>query len=150
MSGTTNEFNANVFILDARWNFSKKSQVYLTATVSQTDAAFSNLAMAWATNDSPPPVMFDPPYPNDELPNEGTVGTAPLPWTNIEGLNNSNSYSDLDCMEVRTSIGTLFQMTENIGFFGEASYWDVSDDQPYLQDASGSVGLLTAGFNWTF
>jgi len=144
-------------MLDARWNFSKKSEVYLTAMVAQTDAAYSNLAMAWATRSSDPPLSSPGEFPNGDLPyvppdqvGNDPPGTAPLIWSNIVDLNYMNQYSDLDYLQIQTAIGTRFQMTENIGFFGEAAYYDLTDDQPYLQDAAGSVGLLTAGFIWSF
>ena len=120
----------------------------------QADAAFSTLSMGWATAATGPPLSNSEPWggelPSVDDPSADPPGTAPLIWTNIPDMNYVNQYSDLDYTEIRTAIGTKFQMSENIGFFGEAAYYDLQDDQPYLQDAAGSVGLLTAGFVWSF
>ena len=113
--------------------------------------------MDWATSSSAPSLSNPGAFPNGDLPyvppdqaGNDPPGTAPLPWSNIVSMNAISQYSDLDFLEIRTAVGTRFQMSEHIGFFGEAAYYDLTDDQPYLQDAAGSVGLLTAGFLWTF
>ena len=61
-----------------------------------------------------------------------------------------HDYSNLDYLEYRTTLGARYNFHRNVGVFGQVSYYNVSDDQPYLQDATGNVTLISGGFNWFF
>jgi hypothetical protein len=111
--------------------------------MSDTDAAFDTLMMDFASN------ACSTCFP-DGLPGEGPDPTAPVGFADYVGLDQIHEYSDLDYLEYRTTLGARYRFHPSIGIFGAVSYYDVSDDQPYLQSATGNVTLISGGLTWLF
>ena len=111
--------------------------------MSDTDAAFGTVMMDFASN------ACSTCFP-DGLPGEGPDPTAPIGFADYQSFDVIHDYSDLDYLEYRTTLGARYKFHRNIGFFGQVSYYNVNDDQPYLQNASGNVTLISGGFNWFF
>jgi hypothetical protein len=129
--------------MDLRWIPSERGEIHMTASYSKTDAEFDPLTPTFASD---VPVELFP----DGLPGEGSDPTAPIAFADYQGLAEINEYSRLDYSELRTTLGGSFSITRGIDIIGELSYFDLQDDAPYLQDATGSVALIYGGFAWTF
>jgi len=86
----------------------------------------------------------------DGLPGEGPDPTAPVAFADYQGLSEIHEYSDLKYTELRTTLGFRYNVDRGFGVVGEVSYYDLKDDLPYLQDATGSLSLFYAGVVWSF
>lgn len=58
--------------------------------------------------------------------------------------------SSLDYKELRATLGFDYQLAAAARLFAGVSYYDLDDSQPYLQDATGSVMLISSGVTWRF
>jgi hypothetical protein len=126
-----------------RWNLSEKSEISLAGSLARSDAGFDPLVMAFAANANSP---LNTEYP--DLPGPGP-DAGPLAFHDYD-FSGIDHYSDLDYTEVRTTLGFRHQVRPAFGMFGAVSYYDLQDDEPYLQDATGSVVLLSGGLTWSF
>ena len=122
---------------------SDKGEIFFDASVTSTDAKFGSLLMSFADN------AFPDAFP-DGLPGPGEDETSPLHDHDYESMSDLGDYSDLKYLEYRTTLGMRYQAGEHVQAFAAVSYYDLDDDAPYLQDATGSVGLLTAGLVWSY
>ena len=86
------------------------------------------------------------PGPGFDDPDEGW----PISYGDYTSMNLIHEYSDLDYSETRSSLGFNYMVSPNLGLFGAVSLFDLDDDAPYLQDATGSVEIYSGGFTWTF
>ena len=111
--------------------------------MTSTDAKFGSLMMDFADN------AFPDAFP-DGLPGPGEDETSPLHFSDFQSLGELGGYSDLEYLEYRTTLGLRYQADEHVQAFASVSYYDLDDDAPYLQDATGSVGILTAGLVWSY
>ena len=117
--------------------------MFLTGSVTATDAKFGTLMMDLASNANPDA------FP-DGLPGPGEDEESPLLFHDYQGLSELGGYSDLEYLEYRTTLGLRYQAGRNVQAFAAVSYYNLEDDAPYLQDATGSVGILTAGLVWSY
>ena len=92
---------------------------------------------------------YSDPFP-DGLPGPGEDETGPLHYHDYEGMSELGTYSDLDYLEYRATLGLRYQTGEHVQAFASASYYKLEDDAPYLQNATGSVGIFAAGLIWSY
>jgi len=83
------------------------------------------------------------------LPGPGEDTNTPLGFHDYD-FSAVHTYSDLEYTELRASVGVNFGLTDAIGLFGAFTYYDLQDDEPYLQDATGSVEIVSGGLTWSF
>ena len=78
--------------------------------------------MDWATNSSPPPVLsYSDPFPGGQLPGPGPDAGSPIAFHDYASFDTIHENSNLDFLEIRTSIGTNYRFSENVGFYGQLS-----------------------------
>ena len=58
--------------------------------------------------------------------------------------------SDLDIEEIEYYLGCTYDINERFTINFNASYTDLSDDEPYLYDTSGDLLLVNAGLTFRF
>jgi len=58
--------------------------------------------------------------------------------------------SDLDIEEIEYYLGCSYDFNERLTLNLNASYTDLSDDEPYLYDTSGDLLLVNAGLTFRF
>ena len=114
----------------------------LTATWAQTTAGFNSLVTVAAPD---VPLNLFP----DGLPGPGQDPTSPLHYADYD-LSEINEYSNLSFNEVRISLGARQTIARNMGIYGALSFYNVNDNDPYLEDFSGYVTLVSAGLSWLF
>jgi hypothetical protein len=129
-------------MLDARWKFAKRGELYLTHSWTQTDAGFDALQMVFSSD---VPLALFP----DGIPGPGDDLTSPLPDADYD-MSGIHEYSNLDYEETRTTLGFTYDTKRVFGYYGAASLYDLSDDDPYLQNATGSVAIFSLGATWTY
>jgi len=86
----------------------------------------------------------------DGLPGLGEDETSPLQFSDHQSMSDLGEYSDLEYLEYRATLGLRYQAREHVQAFAAVSYYDLDDDAPYLQDATGSVEIFTAGLVWSY
>ncbi len=59
-------------------------------------------------------------------------------------------YSDLEIDQIEYSLGVVYNLTDSISFNLNASYFDYSDDEPYLYDTDGDVLYVNGGMTMRF
>jgi hypothetical protein len=111
--------------------------------MSDTDAAFSTVNLDFASN------ACSTCFP-DGLPGPGDDPTSPISFSDYTSMTAINNYSNLEYLEYRTTLGVRHQFHDNIGIFGAVSYYNLDDKQPYLQNATGEVTLISGGLTWTY
>lgn len=84
----------------------------------------------------------------DGLPGPGPDPTAPVSFSDFD-FSEVHEYSHLEYTELRTTLGIRYLLWRNLSFYGAVSYFDLDDDNPYLQDATGDLTLVTTGFSWS-
>ena len=143
MLGTAEyELNAGVLMFDAHYNLLEKGEIYLNLSIANTDAAFDSLMLGFA--DDVPLELFP-----DGLPGPGDDATSPLHYGDYD-FSAIHTYSDLDYTEYRATLGFEYKVLPNLGLFTAMSYFDIDDTAVYLQDATGSVTMLSGGLTWYF
>ena len=108
---------------------------------------FDTVFLEFASNANPDA------FPEGELPGPGPEEAAegwPVSFGDYTSMNLIHEYSDLEYSEMRGTLGFNYQVNKNMGLFGAVSLFDLDDDAPYLQDATGSVEIYSGGFTWTF
>lgn len=115
----------------------------LTASWAQTAAGFNSL-MTVAAPDVPLNL-----FPGGVLPGPGEDVGSPLHYADYD-LSEIHEYSDLSFNEVRISLGARQTIARHMGVYGALSFYNVNDDDPYLEDYSGYVTLVSAGLSWMF
>lgn len=115
----------------------------LTASWAQTSAGFDSL-MTVAAPDVDPDGLFFP----DGIPGPGE-DTGRLEYHDYD-FSQVHDYSNLSFNEIRISLGARQTIARNIGIYGALSYYDVTDNDPYLEDYSGHATLVSAGLSWLF
>jgi len=130
-------------LADIRWHFSKRGELYFEGSYSNTDAMYSTLSM-YANE----PDVINAYFP-DGLPGPGPDATAPIHWSDFD-FSKVNQYSDLEYQELRTRLGADYLIHNGIRLFASISYYDVTDNAPYLQDLAGSVTMGRLGAIWSF
>jgi hypothetical protein len=93
--------------------------------------------------------LVDPDADPGELPGPGD-DTGSVLTDHDYDFSEVHEYSDLEYTEIRATLGFRYQLNPTVGLFASASLYDVDDDNPYLQDATGSVELYRAGLSWSF
>ncbi len=58
--------------------------------------------------------------------------------------------SDLEIDQVEYSLGAVYNLTDSISLNLNASYFDYSDDEPYLYDTDGDVLYVNGGMTMRF
>ena len=109
--------------------------------LAQTSAGFNSLT-TFAAPDVP--LNFFP----DGLPGPGT-DTGPLHFHDYD-FSEIHDYSNLSFNEFRISLGARQTVARNIGIYGALTYYNVNDNDPYLEDFNGHVTLVSAGLSWLF
>jgi hypothetical protein len=117
--------------------------LFLAGSVTSTDASFGTLLMEFADN------AFPAAFP-EGLPGPGEDLGSPLLFHDYESMSELGTYSDLEYLEYRTTLGVRYQTGQHVQAFASVSYYDLEDDAPYLQDATGSVGIFAAGLVWSY
>ena len=115
----------------------------LTASWAQTSAGFNSLMTVPAPD---VPTGF---FPGDALPGPGEDVGSPLHFHDYD-FSQIHDYSNLSFNEVRISLGARQTIARNIGIYGALSYYNVNDNDPYLEDFSGHATLVSAGLSWLF
>jgi len=85
----------------------------------------------------------------DGIPGPGEDPTSPLPVHDYD-FTGVSAYSDLDLTELRATLGLNHRFSSAARLFAAVSLYDLDDSQPFLQDATGSVMLVTGGLTWSF
>ena len=85
----------------------------------------------------------------DGVPGPGEDPTSPLPVHDYD-FTGVGDYSDLDYTELRATLGLNHKFSAGTQLFAAVSLYDLDDSQPFLQDGTGSVMLLTSGLTWSF
>jgi len=129
-------------VTDFTFHINKSNEIYLNGSYALTEAAFNQLVNVF-TDDVP--TQFFP----DGLPGPGPDPNSPLHFADYD-LSPINEYSNIELEQVRMTLGYRLQVFRNMGFFAAVSYWDVEDNQPYIENYTGEVTLLQGGFNWNF
>jgi hypothetical protein len=129
-------------MLDARWMLGDRGEVFLTASLTQTEAEFDSISGRFS--DDVPTELFP-----DGLPVPGPDPNAPISFADYQ-FGEIHEYSALEYEELRASLGLRVQVHPNVRLFGAVSLYDLTDDAPYLQDATGSVTLVSGGITWSF
>lgn len=129
-------------MLDARWKFHERGEIYLTGSMTTTDAGFDSIT--FVPNDDVDMTLFP-----DGLPGPGDDPTSPLHYADYD-FSGIHEYSDLEYDEARATLGFTYKTREAIGFYGAVSLYDFSDDDPYIQDGTGSVTVVNGGLTWSF
>lgn len=142
-SNTTYESSVNVLMVDFRWIPSEKGELYLTGSWTGSEAEMDALAPMFASD--VPTELFP-----DGLTGEGPDPTAPIAFSDYQGLADIHEYSDLEFTEIRATLGFRYDVNPGIGLVGEVGWFDLKDDKPYLQDATGSASVFYAGLVWSF
>jgi hypothetical protein len=114
----------------------------LTASWAQTSAGFNSLTTVPA-----PDVPVSDFFP-DGLPGPGE-DTGPLEYHDYD-FSQINDYSNLSFNEVRISLGARQSIAKHVGIFGAVSFYNVNDNDPYLEDLNGYVTLVSGGLSWLF
>lgn len=83
------------------------------------------------------------------VPGPGADAGSPLPVHDYD-FGVISDYSDLDYDELRATLGLDYGLTPGARLFAGVSYYDLDDSQPYLQDATGSVLLVSGGLTFNF
>ena len=120
----------------------KSGEVYLTASYTTTEAEYASLTGRFSAD--VPTELFP-----DGVPGPGEDPNAPIEFADYD-ISEIHEYSKLDYNELRASLGVRSDIARGVGPFGAISYYDLTDDSPYLQDATGSVTLLSGGLTWSF
>jgi hypothetical protein len=131
-----------MFVTDLTYHINKTNEIYFNGSYALTDASFNQLVNAFA--DDVPTQLFP-----DGLPGPGADPNLPLSFSDYD-LSPINEYSNIELEQLRLTLGYRLQIFKNMGLFAAVSYWDVEDNQPYIENYSGEVKLLQGGFNWTF
>ena len=127
---------------DFTFQINPRNELYLNGSYALTDAAFNQLVNVFAED---VPTEFFP----DGLPGPGEDPNSALRFHDYD-LSPINEYSKIELEQLRLTLGYRFQVFKNMGLFAAVSYWDVEDNQPYIEDYTGEVTLLQGGFNWNF
>ena len=127
---------------DFNFRINPHNELYLNGSYALTDAAFNQLVNVFA--DDVPTELFP-----DGLPGPGPDPNAPVHFADYD-LSPINDYSNIELEQIRVTLGYRLQIFQNMGFFAAVSYWDVQDNQPYIENYTGEVKLLQGGFNWNF
>jgi hypothetical protein len=130
-------------LYDVRYKFSERGELFFEGSFADTDAEFDSLSL-YANE----PEVITAFFPGG-LPVEGPDAGSPLGFAdyNFSGINEN---SDLDYEEFRARLGVDYLVANGIRLFASASYYDVKDNAPYLQDLAGSVFLGRLGAIWTY
>ena len=128
---------------DVRWRFSKRGELYFDGSYAKTDAMYQSLLLH-----AEEPDVIAAFFP-DGLPGPGDDPGSPLHFSDFD-FSDVNQYSDLDYEEWRSRLGANYLVHTGIRLFASASYYDVKDNAPYLQDLAGSVVLGRLGAIWSF
>lgn len=139
--------NADVALLDLRWIVGERGEVFLSNSFARTDAAFDTLRMRFASN-------ADPASFGGVLPGDGDDPGSPLEFHDYVGVESGfgiiHEFSELEFTQLRSTLGFDYRVNPNLGVFSAVSYYDLDDEGIFLQDATGSVVLLSGGFSWVF
>ena len=142
-SNTQYDLSANTLMLQVNWNYTKRGKFTFNTSWVDSQAGFRSLTTT-ASADAPMDL-----FPGGELPGPGEDPGSPLHFADYD-LSHINEYSDLSFTEIRASTGIRHQLTRFMDIYGNVAIYDLSDNDPYRQDASGRVELYTAGLYWTF
>jgi len=148
MDSTTYETNASVFLVDFRYRVAKKGELFLKSSYTLTDAAFGQVTLQFdGSMNQAVPGLQEELFP-DGIPGHGT-DNAPVSFADYD-FTNVNQYSNIDLEELRTTLGFDYRFSKWASVFASIGYYDVKDNETYLQNATADVTLLRGGFNWTF
>jgi hypothetical protein len=136
-----------VLILDVRYKLSGRGELFVNASLANTEAFFNRLTLVPFAD--VPIDLIDPDDAPGELPGPGPDDGSALRFHDYD-FSEVNTYSDLEYSELRTTIGINYDLNDTVGLFASYSYYDVDDKRPYLQDATGSVDLVAGGLTWSF
>ena len=115
--------------------------------MTKTEAEFETLQMV--EHDDVPIGEIDPDASPGELPGLGPDTGSRLRFHNYD-FSEVHDYSNLEYTELRTTLGANYRVTQAARLFGAVSLFDLDDEQPYIQDATGAVTLVSGGVTWTF
>ena len=93
--------------------------------------------------------LVDPDADPGSLPGPGPDDGSALRFHDYD-FSEVHEYSELEYTEIRATAGLRYKLNEKLGVFASASLYDVDDDNPYLQDATGSVSIYRGGLSWSF
>ena len=141
LSDTTYDLDTLVLLFNLRWAFLERGEIWLDLSWARSDAMFDTLEMVAA--DDVPTVLFP-----DGLPGPGLDPTAPVAFSDFD-FSEVNEYSHLEYTEMRSTLGIRYQVYRRLSLYGAVSYYDLDDDNPYLQDATGDVTVVTTGLSWS-
>jgi hypothetical protein len=129
-------------VSDLTYHLDDRNEIYLNGSYAVTEAAFNQLVNVAADD---VPTQFFP----DGLPGPGPDPNSALSFSDYD-LSPINQYSNIDVEQIRMTLGYRLTVSKNMGFFAAVSYWDVEDNQPYIENYTGEVKLLQGGFTWNF
>jgi hypothetical protein len=131
-----------VFLVDIRWAWAERSELFFNVTWADTSAGFATLRVAPAS-DVPIGTYFP-----DGLPGPG-ADTGPLLFADYD-FTTIHEYSDVSYEQLRSTVGANVQVRPMLNLFGSISYYDTQDNDPYLIDATGDVWLYAGGLSFQF
>ena len=128
---------------DFNFQINPNNELYLNGSYALTEAGFNQLVNVFSDD---VPTEF---FPNG-LPGPGDDGPdATLRFSDYD-MSPINEYSNIELEQIRVTLGWRLKIMKSMGIFAAVSYWDVEDNQPYIENYSGEVKLVQGGFNWTF
>jgi hypothetical protein len=130
-------------LFNSTWNVNPQSDVFFNLSYTTSEAAFGSLSMM-ASMDVPLQL-----FPGGQLPGPGADPGSPLAFHDYD-FSEVNEYSRFDLDQLRASLGFNYRITPWVSAFGSISYYDVKDNNPYIEDLTGDVALFAGGFNWYF
>jgi hypothetical protein len=140
---------------------SDKSEIYLNGSLSQTDGAFDTLHIH-AYSDVPIDLIDQDatdggiagelPGPGDDgvLPGEPPEATDPALKFHDYDFTEVHDYSNLEYDELRITLGANYEVLPSVKLFGAVALYDLDDNEPYLQNTTGSVTVVSGGITWMF